>query len=1700
MSNIVPKLNLNKLPRNCEDYSLTCAKNVKIVDNTVVNFDKLTDDNIPKNIDLQITSYIGYIIPPPPRIITEQQGTVSLIGEYVGCVSDIDTFYILYKITGYKIYLNGIDETDRPIGGVRGLAIRDEVVFDFINDIKTNGLKQQNDIIILDLYKYQKDNNNINLGVNAFLTVYPYIENATIDGNVIKSPKGDTIIELHQYSNEFDVNVPVSFINLEEHRFSNVFDIYNIDNESRYIDLYHPSFYTQTPIVPIVNFLFNRYVDSAVQSGVYSLFIRFKTLHDNYSNWMSCSKPFFIGNHRKTDTQVGSFYYSDSILLASDYTIDFIIEPAYLPDYFTNKKIQVEIGYICKTEDEEYAAKLKEINIQFTKTGDESTYPTFTFVPSHANDERIDINDLLEPTYNLYNVKNVTVKDNTFFASNYKESNINEEIHGEQKAIVSSCYIKQLQPGKPLENDKVDVTSDVSKAFITAGSNALSGIYKSIVPILNSISVGHLTIAYSKKTYIPDTENNTFVYSNIVGFGSVASLYIRTFIIKDQSGNFHELYILCKDAQSAENCVPELSRDIGTYITPLNVIKYSNYSNSHYPINATIHKDNGFNFDNTTKNSAISSIVSEIRLACDISIASDITSLTTAVSDIISNLSDIYQNITLNRDVIEKINTTSIFVIKYTTNDNVNHVIIKGYDKQISTPITNVQIDKTTNITNFSLVSTDNDNIVTITNVKLNSINVYRVALTHLLCYDLTRLPSYHTYRFAYDVNNPGTVGERWWKVPVLIPRTASARIPAINDATQEVTEDTPLSIISRPLKLYTKLEIQQVNQFGFEYNEDGITNEELNINVDNATTLIPYQTYDFYVHLVKRTGEITNGKFVTSITINDNENIYNKIDDICAFYPQFKTDIVNTNGEYVLYFYSFRKQNVCIVNGVKPANDDIYDVPEMDLFLFNRYAQKGIGLEVKTENINNTDVVTTNVIPDLEGEYIPSSDIKHGILFGNSGKYVFKNTDIKGDRAYFKNKKYNSVDILYRCTPYIPIQNNYIYYVEDTVKYTVTESETLTPYIINHIEDLYFDGYFCKIFKPLNTKTNNVWIDSQYYKKHINSDNVLVQLDDVWDNDEGIILDYKDDNPDDTIDTEGVPKNDLVLFENPFNIETTQGSSTKTYKDPKDFEKDVEKIESINGTPTYPDLQYVNAKVLYFSSKMTFVYSNYNLNFLRLREDLIQSPRSLKIKLPKGYKKSSNDKFELIYETYYITLYVYKIAGTTLDSAYKTIPFYRDYTQLIYAPYDKNATNNKYDITIRKTERLKDIVKWSVPRFKSTLLYNLENHKGNITNLVAVGKSILIHTEKGLFAFETNSKLTSNNGEINIESTEIFDVNPVEITGSQNGYGGLQDKRQAAVCFEGYVFADVSSNEIFTYSENGFVNLTNHLKYLLEYCDIVDFRAANIQKHHICLCCVTLKNKITSAIYKVTLSYNFVTETFISLHDFAFTKSYANSINTILEHEKEIITEEGEEGQTIILTNLVRNYSTFDFTAPFTTVPSFAEIIEEEAILYPTLSRNNIFKSYIDVIVVNNYELVKVLEFLNWSLIVPENIISDNNIADQGNTAEIHYNCDLYNNGNEQPYNKENAESVMVCSDSASTAVIGLETSSNDKDLTLETSYTKPRYNAGIWSLNYFRNIKSKDSNEQTLIYGKYFVVRFVFNAKRFKFETLTLKLNKYV
>lgn len=238
--------------------------------------------------------------------------------------------------------------------------------------------------------------------------------------------------------------------------------------------------------------------------------------------------------------------------------------------------------------------------------------------------------------------------------------------------------------------------------------------------------------------------------------------------------------------------------------------------------------------------------------------------------------------------------------------------------------------------------------------------------------------------------------------------------------------------------------------------NKDLIINDT--IPVINNTTLIPCQTYNFYIHYIKETGEITNGYLVEEKTIEIYENNCNNV-----IYPVFK-NISIPNG-YVACFFSIAK--------IKNQTSVLYNIQEKD-FVF-----EGTCFELNTRlfNFNSKPKIyfKNNIgseIISIDGTYYNSSDTSICRYFGAEGLVTFTKDDVNDDISGVLTKQK------------IFIVNNYTNFDE-----TNLELIKCTPYIASDKYTNYNNynllGYICEIY-PLNRdNTTSIYTDaSTIYKK----------------------------------------------------------------------------------------------------------------------------------------------------------------------------------------------------------------------------------------------------------------------------------------------------------------------------------------------------------------------------------------------------------------------------------------------------------------------------------------------------------------------------------------------------------------------------------------------------------------------------------------
>lgn len=489
------------------------------------------------------------------------------------------------------------------------------------------------------------------------------------------------------------------------------------------------------------------------------------------------------------------------------------------------------------------------------------------------------------------------------------------------------------------------------------------------------------------------------------------------------------------------------------------------------------------------------------------------------------------------------------------------------------------------------------------------------------------------------------------------------------------------------------------------------------------------------------------------------------------------------------------------------------------------------------------------------------------------------------------------------------------------------------------------------------------------------------------------------------------------------------------------------------------------------------FVYSNYDLSYLTLTETLNQHIKKEQIIL---YNNS-----------------------LTLDSVYSLDGMWKTDIASKFIPVDFDYETS-YDNTIRSSTSIQDEQKIINVQFNTTDYYNVPITKGKIINLKGVGNSILVHTEDSLFTFKGDNTISSNGGEqIQLQESNVFDTGITEIFGSEYGFGGIQKQHHQIVSENGYLFYDSDSNHIYIYQDNQQLNvISKNIKKLLK--NVLDVKFASDYYNNRFFIKLIYENT------NIILSYDVRSKSFISLHDINF--DYAFNSKT--------------------LCYLVKNNNIYKKEVVYNSTNVLIQPLYDNVDIFPIYTNSNktLAKPYVDIICNNDYDNVKVLDYVSWickKVLNPYREIQTNEFVEtddnsqliQMNVAEedeIDYPAQgilIYSNltAKGTTYFKFNtvAELNAILKENRRLyAEQGLYDATQGQYGSLKPRYM-PCFQLGHWNYNGFRNdLDNNDvtgtgypqthSDNKSLLYGNYFVVRLIFDVGvNFKLKDLMFAIN---
>ena len=812
-------------------------------------------------------------------------------------------------------------------------------------------------------------------------------------------------------------------------------------------------------------------------------------------------------------------------------------------------------------------------------------------------------------------------------------------------------------------------------------------------------------------------------------------------------------------------------------------------------------------------------------------------------------------------------------------------------------------------------------------------------------------------------------------------------------------------------------------------------------------TTLIPYQKYKFYIHYVKQNGEITNGYYCNGITGGIKTVPYKSAVDSIIF-PKF-TNIKLPKG-YVACFFSI----VHVENTVATV---------FNISMRNTYGEAScmdinVGLMPGSDNMTIKQGYTEGNVEDSVNPDFPTDSIEPNSVQEQTDTETTA-TEIKTNTAKYyyssdaSNIRYFGADGVIRFDRDSNITHGKIAYLVND--YTISDAEDIqltkcTPFINPNT-----------LSKVSDTSTENVY-------SSFDDMNLL-----------GFICAINPLHRDRTIKyyTDG----SSVYIKK--NVENADGTG--------DYFSLVELKNHLQDTTIYEE-QITALNITY--TNIEYVYSNYNLNYLGLNEDPIETYKTY-------YNNKSEDTTNTTLSEGSIVLRLFK--SLMMSSTYMLPAMYKTYTKKTYSIYKRNEIT-EFNNTIRASKLEGDESSINIYKFEPNDYYNVPTNRGLIVNLISVGDAILVHTEDSMFKFSGSNTIQSSDGEIQPTETNVFDTGVSEVFGSDFGFAGLQYKNDHIVTENGYIFFDRDSRIVYMYSGQGqIVKLSDSIEKLFRHRPIENIRFANDYYNNRFFMSILFyedyittedgKEVIKQRYYPVTLSFNFTEDvkSFVSLHDFYY--GYAFNTKTkcyfLASDRQDICIIDKEHKGCYTKLELTNDKLYLQRKEIATIVLADNDIVGTTTTTYNI----NLYDSIIDIINNSNYEDVKTLNAINWC---GNKITSEFRNIDKSNDVTL--------NMVEEVNDTVPCKYIRIYSDTCMSDLLPCIARSNDKSIS-STDYTKyPFYNQGTWSFNYFRNILNAKNNRNplsgdnnSLIEGKYFVVRFVFDTD-FKLETLYLNINK--
>lgn len=166
------------------------------------------------------------------------------------------------------------------------------------------------------------------------------------------------------------------------------------------------------------------------------------------------------------------------------------------------------------------------------------------------------------------------------------------------------------------------------------------------------------------------------------------------------------------------------------------------------------------------------------------------------------------------------------------------------------------------------------------------------------------------------------------------------------------------------------------------------------------------------------------------------------------------------------------------------------------------------------------------------------------------------------------------------------------------------------------------------------------------------------------------------------------------------------------------------------------------------------------------------------------------------------------------------TSNYYSFYRRVIvnYNKTNKLYKREQYSKTVYRTNVIGDESIVNAWKHISPESYKIINeNKGNITNIVAAGTYLLVHTEKSLFAFDINNELKTNEQTVQMLMPDVFEVDYKEVFTTKFGICGFQDFISYINGDFGYIFYDSNAHKFYKFDAGSVDEINNNITKFIE-------------------------------------------------------------------------------------------------------------------------------------------------------------------------------------------------------------------------------------------------------------------------------------------